>query len=234
MKTIFIVDDNDSNLIVAKTALDGIYKTFALPSAEKMFKLAEKITPDLILLDVDMPGMDGFETISILKADAKLKSIPVIFLTAKNDAESEIRGFELGADDYIFKPISDTTIKLRVRNQIKMVDQMLQLHEARANAEAATTAKSYFLARMSHEIRTPMNAIIGMSELLFHESLNEYQMGCVNDIRESSQALLSIVNDILDMSKIEAGKMTLAPIHYDLKEMTDNIASMFLYIAHGG
>ena len=86
MRTIFIVDDKDTNLLLAKTALEGLYKTFALPSAERMFKLAEKITPDLILLDVDMPEMDGFEAMKILKNDEKLKSIPVIFLTGKNDA----------------------------------------------------------------------------------------------------------------------------------------------------
>jgi len=71
-KTIFIVDDNDTNLMAAKTALDGTYKTFALPSAAKMFKLLEKITPDLILLDLDMPETDGFQAMSALKADEKL------------------------------------------------------------------------------------------------------------------------------------------------------------------
>ena len=87
MKTIFIVDDNDTNLMIAKTALDGAYKSFALPSAAKMFKLAEKIIPDLILLDIDMPEMDGFEAMEIMKSDARLKSIPVVFLTAKNELQ---------------------------------------------------------------------------------------------------------------------------------------------------
>jgi putative two-component system response regulator len=119
MKTIFIVDDNDTNLMAAKTALDGTYKAFALPSAEKMFKLLEKITPDLILLDLDMPEMDGFQAMSVLKADAKLKSIPVIFLTAKNDAESEIRGFEMGALDFIYKPFSAPVLIRRIETHIE-------------------------------------------------------------------------------------------------------------------
>ncbi|MCL1930764.1 MAG: response regulator [Treponema sp.] len=119
MKVIFIVDDNDTNLMAAKTALDGSYKTFALPSAEKMFKLLEKITPDLILLDVDMPEMDGFEAMSVLKSDNKLKSIPVIFLTGKNDAESEIHGFEMGALDFINKPFSAPVLIRRIETHIE-------------------------------------------------------------------------------------------------------------------
>jgi len=119
MKTIFIVDDNDTNLMAAKTALDGTYKTFAIPSAAKMFKLLEKITPDLILLDVDMPEMDGFQAMSALKSDEKLKSIPVIFLTAKNDAESEIRGFEMGALDFINKPFSAPALIKRIETHIE-------------------------------------------------------------------------------------------------------------------
>lgn len=119
MKTIFIVDDNDTNLMMAKIALDGTYKTFALPSAEKMFKLAEKIIPDLILLDVDMPEMDGFEAMSVLKSDIKLKSIPVVFLTAKHDPDSEIKGFEMGALDFINKPFSPPVLIRRIKTHIE-------------------------------------------------------------------------------------------------------------------
>ncbi|MCL2481526.1 MAG: response regulator [Spirochaetaceae bacterium] len=119
LKTLFIVDDDDTNLMAAKTALDGTYKTFALQSAASMFKLAEKITPDLILLDIDMPEMDGFEAMSVLKSDVKLNSIPVIFLTAKHDAKSEIHGFELGALDFISKPFSPPVLIKRIESHIE-------------------------------------------------------------------------------------------------------------------
>jgi putative two-component system response regulator len=119
MKKIFIVDDNDTNRMAAKTALDDTYQTFALLSAAKMFKLAEKITPDLILLDVDMPEMDGFEALSILKTDEKLKSIPVVFLTAKSDPFIEIRGFEMGALDFILKPFSPPVLIKRIETHIE-------------------------------------------------------------------------------------------------------------------
>ena len=118
MKTIFIVDDNDTNLMTAKTALEGAYKTYALPSAEKMFKLAEKIIPDIILLDIEMPEVDGFEAMKLLKSDNKLKSIPVIFLTAKNDETTEIQGFEMGALDFIIKPFSPPVLIKRIKMHI--------------------------------------------------------------------------------------------------------------------
>ena len=119
MKTIFIVDDSDTNLLTAKTTLDGTYRTFALPSAARMFKLAEKIKPDLILLDIDMPEMDGFQTIQLLKQNEKLASVPVVFLTAINDAAAEVRGFELGALDFITKPFSQPELLKRIKLYIE-------------------------------------------------------------------------------------------------------------------
>jgi len=140
MKTIFIVDDNATNLVMAKNALEDSYKTYALPSAAKMFQLLEKITPDLILLDVEMPEMDGYVALSILKSDEKLKSIPVIFLTAKHDPNSEIRGFVIGAIDFISKPFSPPVLIKRLEMHIetdKLIKQSLQsvrkVHNATIN-----------------------------------------------------------------------------------------------------
>ena len=131
MKTIFVVDDSDTNLMAAKTALDGTYKTFAFPSASKMFDLLEKSTifPDLILLDVEMPEMDGFEAMKTIKSTPKWKPIPVIFLTAKHDAESEIQGFEMGALDFITKPFSPPVLIKRIETHIetdKLIKKSLQ------------------------------------------------------------------------------------------------------------
>ena len=118
MKVVFIVDDNDANLLLAKNALDSIYETYALPSAARMFKIIEKITPDLILLDVDMPEMDGFEALETLKKNENYKTIPVIFLTGKEDEESEKRGLEMGALDFIPKPFTAESLIERVETII--------------------------------------------------------------------------------------------------------------------
>ncbi|MCL2050476.1 MAG: response regulator [Lachnospiraceae bacterium] len=121
MKTIFIVDDSNTNLMAAKTVLDGTYKALALTSAERMFKLAEKIIPDLILLDVEMPEMSGFEALKILKEheNQKLREVPVIFLTSMNDTESETQGFSLGAIDFINKPFSPPVLLKRIESHIE-------------------------------------------------------------------------------------------------------------------
>jgi len=124
--------------MAAKTALDGTYETFAMPSAARMFRLLEKITPDLILLDVDMPEMDGFEAMQALKSDERLKSVPVIFLTAKNDTETEIRGFEMGALDFINKPFSPPVLIKRIETHIETDRMIKEALQAVRDIHAAT------------------------------------------------------------------------------------------------
>lgn len=119
MKTVFIVDDAETNLLMAKKALEGKYTTHAMPSAARMFRLLKKIMPDLILMDVDMPEVDGFQAMEKLKADDALKSIPVVFLTARLDVETEVRGFELGALDFITKPFSPMVLIRRIEMHIE-------------------------------------------------------------------------------------------------------------------
>ncbi|MCL2839954.1 MAG: response regulator [Defluviitaleaceae bacterium] len=137
MKKIFIVDDSDTNLMAAKLALVDVYKTYALPSANRMFSLLKKIMPDLILLDIDMPEMNGYEAIKALKSDPLYKEIPVIFLTAKSDEASELHGFELGALDYMSKPFSKPILIRRIETHIetdKLIKQgqnaLQELHNA--------------------------------------------------------------------------------------------------------
>jgi len=116
IKTIFVVDDTKMNLLDAEEALSEDYNVLTLLSASIMFNVLEKVKPDLILLDILMPVMDGFEVLEKLKSDAKYADIPVIFLTSMNDAVTEARGFKMGAVDFISKPFS----KLVLLNRIKM------------------------------------------------------------------------------------------------------------------
>ena len=106
MKTIFIVDDSDTNLLMAEEALEDHFRVMTLPSAEKMFFLLEKITPDLILLDIEMPVMNGFEALEKLKSGASWAAIPVIFLTGTTDSFIEDKSTQLGAVSIITKPFS--------------------------------------------------------------------------------------------------------------------------------
>ena len=125
LKTIFVVDDNDVNLSVVKEALKGHYKVMTLPSAAKLFSLLEKLTPDLILLDIEMPEIDGFKALRLLKNNETQKDIPVIFLTSMTDAAIEAKGFEMGAIDFITKPFSEPVLLNRMKTHLH-IDEIIR------------------------------------------------------------------------------------------------------------
>jgi len=124
VKTIFAVDDSDTNLSLAKKALEQYYRILTMPSAVKMFTLLEKITPDLILLDIEMPDMNGVDAFKKLKADHVYGQIPVIFLTGRNDTAIEAKCFELGAVDFITKPFSAPVLLNRIKTYLN-IDEII-------------------------------------------------------------------------------------------------------------
>ena len=128
-KIIFVVDDNSTNLTVAEEALADHYQVIALPSAAVMFKALEKFQPDLILLDIDMPDMNGFEAMEKLSADKRYANIPVIFLTGLNDSASEAHGIQLGAVDFIMKPFSEPVLLNRLKNHL-FIDDLIRKRTA--------------------------------------------------------------------------------------------------------
>jgi len=235
---IIIVDDNAANLSVGRNLLKSIYEVFPAPSAAKLFNLLEKFIPDLILLDVNMPEMNGYEAIKILKADPRFSDIPVIFLTAKNDEESEMEGFDLGAADYVTKPFSGPLLLRRIASQLLLEQQKKDLVESRAalqdyadnleiKVREKTAAKTVFLANMSHELRTPMNSIVGFSELALDDSISQRTKGYLTRILDSSKWLLHIINDILDLTSFESGKIDFNIVPFDLYEIIDDCGTMF-------
>jgi len=118
MKKIFVVDDNLTNLLTAKNALENHYQVFTMASATKMIELLKKVTPDMILLDIKMPEMDGFEALAYLKSNSLYSDIPVIFLSSNTDAAIEARGFELGVLGFITKPFSPQVLLNRIKTHL--------------------------------------------------------------------------------------------------------------------
>ncbi|MCL2809590.1 MAG: response regulator [Treponema sp.] len=125
MKTIFVVDDSDTNLSMAEAVLEDQYRVMTMPSAAKMFSLLEKIVPDLILLDIEMPEMDGFQALNQLKEKGRWSEIPVMFLTGRTDADVEARGLEMGAIDFVTKPFSAPVLLNRIRNHL-YIDEIVR------------------------------------------------------------------------------------------------------------
>ncbi|MCL1789371.1 MAG: response regulator [Oscillospiraceae bacterium] len=134
-KKIIFVDDQVSNLMIGRNTLSSSYDVFTVPSAEKMFALLEKFIPALILLDIEMPVMNGYEAIELLKKEPKTTEIPVIFLTAKNDTDSELKGLALGAVDYMTKPFPPPLLLKRIENHLLAVEQRLQLEEQKVKLQ---------------------------------------------------------------------------------------------------
>jgi putative two-component system response regulator len=125
MKIIFTVDDSTLNLIMVEEALEPHYTVMTMLSGHKLFLLLEKMTPDLILLDIEMPDMSGFEVLQRLKASEKHAAIPVIFLTAWSDTATEVKGFEMGASDFIHKPFSAPVLLKRIKSHLH-VDMLIR------------------------------------------------------------------------------------------------------------
>jgi len=218
---LLIVDDSPSNIDLLLDILKSDYKLTIATNGKNAIKLAlGKSKPDLILLDIVMPVMDGFEVCIRLKKNERTRDIPVIFLTAKTEIDDIIKGFDLGAVDYITKPFNRTELLARVKTHIELKkyrehleklvqDRTSELKKAKDVAEAANKAKSEFLANMSHEIRTPINAVLGFTELLESSITDPKQKNYLNSIKDGSRGLLTLINDILDLSRIDAGKMEL-------------------------
>jgi len=237
--TVLVVDDENSNLLVLISILSPEYTVYTTKSGLSAIELANKYLPDIILLDILMPGISGFDVLAALKASDKTRNIPVIIITGLETVEDEEKGLSLDAADFIHKPFSANIVRSRVRNQIQIVNkihELVRLHEkleaAGKAAETANQYKSVFLARMSHEIRSPLNAVIGLSESqLKNENLPPDIREIFFKIYSSGDLLLEILNDLLDTSKIEAGKLRLVSEQYHIENLIRDTAflSMMKY-----
>ncbi len=210
---ILIVDDSPDNLQVLMQLLKEDYAIVAATTGEKALQLAVRAPgPDLIILDVVMPVMDGYEVCTRLKANPDTQGIPVLFVTALSEVGNETRGFELGAIDYITKPFSPPVVKARIKSHLTIQRLNQELQQKNSELARATRMKDEFLANMSHELRTPLNAILGMVEGLqegVFGDVNQGQVKALQTIERSGSHLLALINDILDVAKIEAGQLVL-------------------------
>jgi signal transduction histidine kinase len=224
---ILIVDDErrNSELLRVMLAPEG-YLLQTAGSGEIALTMVEQEAPDLILLDVMMPGMDGYQVVGKIKANPATNNIPVIMLTALDDRNARMLGLSAGAEDFLTKPVDRAELCVRVRNLLRLKtygDKLRAAHaalaialdeagEARRMAEHANNAKTQFLRAMSHELRTPLNAISGYTEILemgIRGVVNPAQVKDLGRIKRASAYLLRLINDVLTIARLEGAR----PLH---------------------
>ncbi len=236
LSRILLVDDNAMNVMILREILSEGHELNSASSGEECLALAETFQPDIVLLDIMMPGIDGYETCRRLRANPRLAETKVIMLSAKVSVSERIAGYDAGADDYVTKPFDENELQSKVRVFLRLhsaeaVNKITQelnvrlketnevISEAKLAAEEASNAKSMFLANMSHELRTPLNGVIGMACVLSDTDLNEMQQHCVKTICHSGDTLLGLIDSILDFSEADAGGGELENIEFDFGEL---------------
>ena len=234
---ILLVDDVPDKLLSLAVILEGLNQTVVTVNsgAEALRRL---LVDDfaVILLDVNMPDLDGFETAALIRQRKRSEHTPIIFLTAFPDDTHAVRGYSLGAVDYILTPVVPEVLRAKVsvfvdlyrmtqevKQQANAQVALAQEHAARLTAERSNRAKSEFLANISHELRTPMNAIIGMTDLALSEDLNPALREYLATARSNAQVLLELLNEILDFSRLEAGKFVLQTMPFRLRDLISDL-----------
>lgn len=234
---ILIVDDNPTNcqLLAKRLSRQGYRCSQALSGKQALQMVAEQ-TPDIMLLDMMMPEMDGLEVLTILRRSHDSISLPVLMVTARNEGEDVVSAFAAGANDYIEKPVDFPVLVARLQHHLahKRLDDEVKTNRARLEEqnrklEVANQYKDNFLSSMSHELRTPLNAVLGFSEVLLDEMLgplNDKQKQYCGEIYNSGSYLLLIINDLLDLSKIEAGKLELELQHSEVRPLLEAVLGL--------
>ncbi len=245
--SILIVDDISKNIQVLGNMLrNESYKTGFATSGKQALKSLKENEFDLILLDIMMPEMDGYEVCRRIRKHKKTKNIPIIFLTAKVEKDSIVKGFEVGAQDYLTKPFNAEELFARVSTHLELHDKRKQLAEMNQSLEKKVSertkqlqkafndleeannklgllekAKSDFLGIVSHELRTPLNGIMGFADVLKHSIDDKEQLEYLDYMLESANRLLRFSNIALIIAQLSIDRYKLTFEDRNLKDIIE-------------
>lgn len=221
---ILIVDDVPTNIKILLSILSDDYQLFVATSGQKALDVVATKPIDLILLDILMPEMNGFDVCRRLKENETTREIPIIFITGVCDSESEKMGLDLGALDYVSKPFSPAVVKARVKNHLTLQSSLNQLKRQNQALQEAEELRKQVEGITRHDMKSPLNGIIGFSDFLLEaKDIPARHLECLRIIRQEGFRALHMVNLSLGLLKMEQGTFTLAPVEVDLVPVLYNI-----------
>ncbi len=241
--TILVVDDSLVNLAVLDEILEREgYSVLLANNGERALTTARQSHPDLILLDVVMPGWDGFETCERIKRESDLTHIPILFLSGLGDTQNKVRALQVGGVDYVSKPFQEEELLARVRTHVELArlrgnledevarqtEQIRSLLEALQlsyqKAQESSMLKTQFLHNISHEFRTPMNIILGMTEELMEDTeLDDEQQEMATSVLNAGRQLMEILSNMLNFSQQFDGELAQDTVSFDLPTLVNEV-----------
>lgn len=226
--TILVVDDTRDNLELLASIFKEEYRVKVANSGAKALQIAQSdAPPDLVLLDIMMPGMDGFEVAQAFRSHPASEHIPVIFVTAMTDQNARLRGMELGAVDFVTKPIDPYALKVRVRNFLRYVELHLQLQADYDNMLANERLKEDVERITRHDLKGPLAGVLALVQGLGEApNLSENQVEQMRLIEETTLQVLDMINLSNELFKIEAGRFTLRPQPVSIADIVRRIVKL--------
>ncbi|MFZ1684599.1 MAG: hybrid sensor histidine kinase/response regulator [Candidatus Zixiibacteriota bacterium] len=229
--SLVVVDDNPKNLKLLEGMLKGSdYQVRLFPRAQLALAAAIKTPPDLFLLDINMPEMDGYQMCAALKADPTLADIPVIFLSALTETTDKVKAFEQGGVDYITKPFHIEEVRVRIETHLQIRRQRLLLEKSYQQLKDLEKLRDSLVHMIVHDMRTPLTVIYNGADLMFRTdgaTLSEKGTRWLTSIQHRTGELIEMVNSLLDISKFESGQMTLNCTRFDIAALVQKITTDF-------
>lgn len=225
--TVLIVDDNPNNIKIIALVLRSLsYNLVVATNGQQAIEMVDRTKPDLILLDIMMPQMDGYEACKIIKAKPECENVPVIFITALNESESLVRAFEVGGIDYITKPFNKDELISRVKTHLELKLTRDRLEKTSSNLRELNALKDKLFSVIGHDLRSPLGSIKFSLEMLSAgaiEAGSEIFNDTLGALVKSTDEVFSLLENLLGWAKSQSGNLFIIPENFVVKDMVNSI-----------
>lgn len=233
-QSIAIIDDTPANLKLLENMFrEQGYRVFAFPRGDFALRAFERNQPDLILLDINMPVLNGFEVCKKLKENEKLRDIPVIFISAYNEVIDKVKAFTVGGIDYVTKPFQFEEVIARIGTHLKISNLQKELTQKYKQQQELEELKDNLVHMIVHDMRSPLQGMMGYLELLQmdRDLLSETHQGYIGILEQSGKMLINMISDLLDVTRLEKNSMPLDKQFCDMRAIIEQAVKNLGYLA---